>query len=149
MAMPHLIEIKNGEKATGTFSAEEMIGRLDKLRRHMAEAAVDTVLFTSYHTITYYGDFLYCAFGRNYALVVDRDRAVSLSANIDGGQPWRRIFGDNLVYTDWQRDNYFRGLQHLIRDGATVGIEFDHVNLRDRAKLEAALPAFIQPPLMG
>ena len=140
MDMPQLIETKNGGKVTGTFSAEEMIGRLSRLRRQMAEAAIDSVLFTSYHNINYYGDFLYCAFGRNYGLVVDQDRAVSLSANIDGGQPWRRTFGENLVYSDWQRDNYFRGLQHLIRDGAAVGIEFDHVNLQNREKLEAALP---------
>jgi creatinase len=140
MDMPRLIEIKNGEKVRGTFSAEEMTARLAKLRAQMAQSDVEVALFTSYHNINYYGDFLYCAFGRNYALVVDQDRATSLSANIDGGQPWRRTFGDNLVYTDWQRDNYFRGLQQLIPDGAAVGIEFDHVNLQNRQKLGDALP---------
>jgi creatinase len=75
--------------------------------------------------------------------VVSLDGATSISANIDGGQPWRRSFGDNLVYTDWQRDNYFRAIQRLMRlisDGATVGIEFDHVNLQNRDKLQAAVP---------
>ena len=46
------------------------------------------------------------AFGRPYALVVTQDKVVSVSANIDGGQPWRRTVGtDNIVYTDWQRDD--------------------------------------------
>ncbi len=107
----------------------------------MATAEIDAVLFTSYHNIDYYADFLFCQFGRNYGLAVSQDRVTSISANIDGGQPWRRTVGDNLVYTDWQRDNYFRAVQRLIPDGATVGIEYDHVNLQNREKLAAALPA--------
>jgi creatinase len=106
----------------------------------MSENGIDFALFTSYQNINYYADFLYCQFGRNYGLVVLPDSATSISANIDGGQPWRRTFGDNVVYTDWQRDNYFRALQSLIKDGTTVGIEFDHVHLQNKAKLEAALP---------
>jgi creatinase len=141
MDMPQLIEIKNGDKVKGTFSAEEMAARLAGLRAHLAEAGIDFVLFTSHHNINYYCDFLYCQFGRNYALVVSAENATSISANIDGGQPWRRTVGDNLIYTDWQRDNYFRAVQQLIKDGATVGIEFDHVNLQNRDKLQAALPA--------
>ena len=138
--MEHLITIRNGEKASGTFSAAEMQGRLDRLRGHMAEAEIDAVLFTSYHNICYYADFLYCSFGRPYGLVVTQDGATSLSANIDGGQPWRRTFGDNLVFTDWQRDNYFRGVQRLVKDGGTLGIEHDHVSIQTLDKLQAALP---------
>ena len=141
MDMPQLTEIRNGDKVQGTFSAEEMGARQARLRAHMAEAGIDAVLFTSYHNINYYGDFLYCQFGRNYGLVVTQDSVTSISANIDGGQPWRRTFGDNLIYTDWQRDNFFRAVQRLIRDGATVGIEYDHVTLQNREKLQAALPA--------
>ncbi len=141
MNMPQLIEIRNGDKVKGTFSAEEMAARQARLRDYMADAGIDAVLFTSYHNINYYADFLYCQFGRNYGLVVTHDSVTSISANIDGGQPWRRTVGDNLVYTDWQRDNYFRAVQRLIADGATVGIESDHVTLQNREKLEAALPA--------
>jgi creatinase len=141
MQMPHLIEIKNGESAKGTFSAAEMTGRLTRLRRQMAQTGMDVALFTSYHSICYYSDFLFCSFGRSYALVVDQQRSVSISANIDGGQPWRRAFGqENLVYTDWQRDNFFRAVQKLVPAGSRVGIEFDHMNLQVKAKLEAALP---------
>ncbi len=140
MDMPQLITIENGEKASPTFSAEEMSARLSRLRRHMDAQGIDQVLFTSYHNIDYYADFLYCQFGRNYGLVVDQDGATTISANIDGGQPWRRSFGGNLVYTDWQRDNYFRAVQKLIKDGGTVGIEHDHVHLQTMEKLKAALP---------
>lgn len=138
--MEELITIRNGEKVEGTFSAAEMDGRLERLRQAMAEANIDCALFTSYHNINYYSDFLYCSFGRPYGLVVTADSVTSISANIDGGQPWRRTHGDNLIYTDWQRDNYFRAVQRLIKDGSTVGVEYDHMNLQNMEKLRAALP---------
>ncbi len=141
MDMPRAIEIQNGERVEGTFSDAEMNARLESLRALMAERNIDVALFTSYHNICYYGDFLYCRFGRDYALVVTQARITSVSANIDGGQPRRRSFGgDNRVYTDWQRDNYFHVVQGLVPAGATVGLEFDHVSLRNRDKFEAALP---------
>ena len=138
---PAIIEIENGEKVSGTFSATEMERRLTDLRRQMAASGIDKALFTSYHNINYYSDFLYCAFGRPYGLVVTQEQATTISANIDAGQPWRRSFGGNLIYTDWQRDNYFRTAQQLLGDGGTVGIEFDHMSLQVKAKLEAALPS--------
>ena len=76
MNMPDLITIPNGEKPQPTFSDAEMQNRLRKLRFAMAESKIDTVLFTSYHNINYYGDFLYCSFGRPYGLVVDDDKAM-------------------------------------------------------------------------
>jgi len=140
MEMKDLIEIKNGQKVPHTFSDGEYDRRLAKLRTYIAEETIDHVLLTSYHNINYYCDFLFCHFGRFYGLVVDGQRSTSISANIDGGQPWRRTVGDNLIYTDWQRDNYFRAVQDLIPVGGRVGIEFDHVNLQNLEKLKAALP---------
>ena len=110
MEMPPLIEIKNGDKVKGTFSAEEMDARLNRLRGHMAEAGIDYVLFTSYHNINYYSDFLYCSFGRPYGLVITADQHTTISANIDGGQPWRRSHGDNVIYPEWKRENYWRAV---------------------------------------
>ena len=138
--MEPLIRIDNGEKVEGTFSAAEMDRRLTALRAHMAAEGIGAALFTSYHNINYYSDFLYCAFGRTYGLAVTPEAATTISANIDGGQPGRRTFGDNLIYTDWQRDNYFRAVQQLIADGGVVGIEHDHINLQTMEKLKAALP---------
>jgi creatinase len=141
MDMPSLIEIPNGERVTPTFSNAEMSGRLAKLRALMVDLDIDAALFTSYHNICYYSDFLYCKFGRNYGLVVDQETATLISANIDGGQPWRRAFGqENIIYTDWQRDNFFHAAQSLVEDGARVGIEYDHMDLQNKAKLEAAFP---------
>ncbi|MGB1251034.1 MAG: M24 family metallopeptidase [Candidatus Promineifilaceae bacterium] len=140
MSMPQTITIRNGEKAQGMFSAEEMDSRLAKLRAHMAEAGIDAALFTSIHNVNYYNDFIYCSFGRPYGLIVTQTASTSLTANIDGGQPWRRGHGDNLIFTDWERDNYFRGVQQLIKDGSRVGVEFDHLNLDSHIKLQKALP---------
>ncbi|MEM7209414.1 MAG: aminopeptidase P family protein [Pseudomonadota bacterium] len=139
--MKQLLEFQNGEKARGTFSDAEMQSRLEKLRAHMVQADIDAVLFTSIHNINYYADFIYCAFGRPYGLVVTQSDSVTISANIDGGQPWRRTFGDNIVYTDWQRDNYFVAIRKLIpKTARRVGIEFDHMNLDNHNKLQAILP---------
>lgn len=75
----------NGEKARSTFSAKEMERRQAGIRRHMSDAGIDAALFTSYHCINYYADFLYCRFGRRYGLVVTADKATTVSAGIDGG----------------------------------------------------------------
>ncbi|HEY7076520.1 MAG TPA: M24 family metallopeptidase [Solirubrobacteraceae bacterium] len=137
---PQVIEIPNGERVPGMFSDAEMERRLGGLRALMAALDVDATLFTSIHNINYYADFLYCSFGRTYGLVVTHDAQTSISANIDGGQPYRRTFGENVVYTDWQRDNYFRAAAGLLAGARRVGVEFDHLTLQNRAKLEAALP---------
>jgi creatinase len=133
-------KIENGGRATPTFSESEMNRRRARLRMVMAERDIDTAIFTSYHNINYYADFLYCSFGRPYALVVTQAAATTVSANIDGGQPWRRGCADNLVYTDWQRDNYFRALQQLAPAGGRIGIEEDHLPVERLRKLQAAFP---------
>ena len=106
----------------------------------MAADGLAAVLFTSIHNINYFSDFLYCAFGRPYGLVVTQDDATTISANIDGGQPFRRSFGDNLVYTDWQRDNFWRAVQQLSPDSGRIGLEFDHISVEGLKKFESALP---------
>ena len=139
--LPSLITIENGNKAKPTFSLAEYQRRQGLLRQKMAEMQVDGVLFSSYHNINYYGDFLYCSFGRFYGLVVTQEKVVSISANIDGGQPWRRTVGDyNVVYTDWQRDNYFKACAQELPNKGRVGIEMDNLPLDRFAKLQAAMP---------
>ena len=137
--LPDLKEIPNGEKVAGTFSENEMQTRLDSLRTVMSDIGMDSVLFTSIHNINYYSDFLYCSFGRPYGLVITADKATTISANIDAGQPYRRTYGENLVYTDWRRDNYTKAVIELIGDSKKIGIEFDHVNLSLFEKLQDSL----------
>lgn len=135
LEMERLKCIRNGEPARGTFSEAEMARRQAGLRGILATLDVDAAILTSYHNVAYYGDFLYTRFGRRYALVVTADAVTSVSANIDGGQPWRRTVGDNLVYTDWRRDNFFHALQTLLPGARRIGIEFDHVDLETRRLL--------------
>ena len=138
--MEQLKTIHNGERVRPTFSASEMNRRLGALRAHMAERQIDACLFTSIHNIHYFSDFLYCSFGRLYGLVVTQEGQTTISANIDGGQPWRRTFGDSVAYTDWHRDNYFVAVKQLIQDGGRIGIEFDHITAENLRKLQGALP---------
>ena len=141
MSMPDLISIDNGERVRHSFSDAEYATRIAKLRAMMARNNVDSVLFTSYHNINYYSDFLFCSFGRFYGLVVTQDKVVLIAANIDGGQPWRKGVCDRaLIYTDWQQGNYFRALAQEIPNKGRVGLEFDHLPMERMDKIKATLP---------
>jgi len=139
LVMNQLISIQNGRKQAPIFSAAEMENRLAKLRTQMAAENIDAVIFTSIHNINYYNHFVYCSFGRPYGLVVTQDKLKSITANIDGGQPWRRGFGENVIFTDWEKDNYFKAVQQEVTNSGRVGIEYDHINLENLKKLQDAL----------
>lgn len=139
MVMKQLLSIQNGRKQAPIFSAAEMENRLAKLRTQMAVENIDAVIFTSIHNINYYNHFVYCSFGRPYGLVVTQDKLKSITANIDGGQPWRRGFGENVIFTDWEKDNYFKAMQQEVTNSVRVGIEYDHINLENLKKLQDAL----------
>ena len=113
--MLHVMEWHNGDKEYSPFSDQEMARRQNDVRAWMAENDVDACLFTSYHCINYYSGWLYCYFGRKYGLVIDHEQATTISAGIDGGQPWRRSFSNNITYSDWRKDNYFRAVRDLTK----------------------------------
>ena len=138
--MEQIISIKNGNKQNAIFSVTEMESRLTKLRSLMEKENVDAVFFTSIHNINYYNHFVYCSFGRPYGLVVTQDKIKSITANIDGGQPWRRGFGENIIFTDWERDNYFRAAKNEMKGSARIGVEYDQINLENLNKLQSVLP---------
>ena len=117
------------------FSSEEYDTRLADLREMMEVQGIEACVFTSMHNIAYYSGFLYCAFGRPYGLVVTPTQSVTISAGIDAGQPWRRCHGDNITYTDWQRDNYWRAILSVVGEGRVVGCEADHLTLLQSEKL--------------
>ena len=133
--------LHNGAKVPLTFSDAEFERRLGGLREIMAAKDLDAVVLTSFHGIKYYSDFLFTYFGRSYALVVTPDDQVTVTANIDAGMPWRRSYGENLVYTDWRRDNYQHAVGEVLRQrGITprrIGVEFDTLSLGAHAKFEA------------
>ncbi len=101
----------------------------------MADADVPAVLLTSMHNIAYYSGFLYCSFGRPYGCVVTHDACTVVSANIDAGQPWRRSHGEGVIYTDWQRNNYWRAVADLTKGATRLGIEGDHLTITARDTL--------------
>ena len=136
---PGSYRFRNGTKAPLPFAAEEYEARLAGLRTAMAEHGVEVAVLTSMQAIAYYSGFLYCSFGRPYGLVVTGTEAVTISAGIDAGQPWRRCHGDNLVYTDWQRDNFWRAVAQVAGTGRAVGFEADHLTVERRGALEAML----------
>ncbi|OUS06825.1 creatininase [Rhodobacterales bacterium 52_120_T64] len=138
---PETFALQNGKKTKLPFSVTEYDMRLAKLRAEMAARDIEAVLLTSMHNIAYYSGFLYCSFGRPYACVVTQDRSTTVSANIDGGQPWRRSAHDNIIYTDWKRDNYWRAVRALVGKSGQVGIEGDHLTLSQRDKLSEFLGA--------
>lgn len=134
---PEFFELHNGSKSPLPFSAAEYEGRLAVLRKLMSDKGLRAVLLTSMHNVAYYSGFLYCSFGRPYACIVTATGCTTISANIDLGQPWRRSYGDNLIYTDWKRDNYWRAVSRVLPETDLVGIEGDHLTLAARQKMES------------
>ena len=132
---PEFFELHNGSKSPLPFSAAEYERRLTALRQLMSDRGLRAVLLTSMHNVAYYSGFLYCSFGRPYACIVTETGCTTISANIDLGQPWRRSYGDNLIYTDWKRDNYWRAVNHVLPETDLVGIEGDHLTLAARQKM--------------
>ena len=118
------------------FPSEEYDTRLRGLRAAMDEAGVAACVLTSMHNVAYYSGFLYCSFGRPYALVVTEADSVTISAGIDAAQPWRRCHGDNITYTDWARDNFWRAILSVTGQGSVVGYEADHMTVVQRELLE-------------
>jgi creatinase len=136
---PEMYRFHNGEKAPLQFAQGEYGDRVAGLRKIMVDKGVTAAVFTSMHNISYYSGFTYCAFGRPYGLVVTSTDCVTISAGIDAGQPWRRCYGDNITYTDWQRDNYWRAILSVSGADAVVGFESDHLSLLQKAKLDTYL----------
>ncbi|SMX31842.1 aminopeptidase P family protein [Actibacterium lipolyticum] len=136
---PEFFRFHNGQKAPLPFAPAEYDARLMGLRSAMDHAGVDVVVLTSMQNIAYYSGFLYCTFGRPYGLVVTASESVTISAGIDAGQPWRRCHGDNITYTDWTRDNFWRAVRHVAGEGRAVGYEGDHLTLVQSDKLKAFL----------
>ena len=138
---PEQYRFHNGSKAVLPFAAEEYDDRVAGLRDIMELHGLDAVVLTSMHNVAYYSGFLYCSFGRPYACVVTPTNCVTISAGIDAGQPWRRSHGDNITYTDWARDNFWRAVASVTGIGRDVGVEADHLTM-DRAE---QFNTFVQP----
>ena len=138
MERPQHYKFHQGDRVL-PFDRAEYDLRIGGLRAIMDAMGVEAVVFTSMHNIAYYSGFLYCSFGRPYALVVTASEDVTISAGIDAGQPWRRCHGDNITYTDWTRDNYWRAILSVTGEGRVIGHEADHLTVMQAEKLKAFL----------
>ena len=132
---PDFFSFQQGEKIL-PFSNDEYTKRLVGLRATMSAQNLDAVFLTSMHNVAYYSGFLYCAFGRPYACIITKNDCITVSANIDAAQPWRRSISENLVYTDWQRGNYWRAVKHVIGASKRIGFEADHLSVELYAQLQ-------------
>ena len=140
MERPDFFELKNGSKVKLPFTDQEYKNRLNKIRETMSKKKMDMVILTSMHNIAYYTGFIYCSFGRPYGCVITEKKIVTISANIDASQPWRRSNCDNLIYTDWKRDNFLRAIVSIIgREDPpkNIGIEEDHLTLEMMSKVKS------------
>ena len=129
MKRPNFFQFNNGSKALLPFSDDEYENRLKGLRRIISEKNLDAVILTSMQNVAYYSGFLYCSFGRPYACVITEKKNIVVSANIDAGQPNRRCYGENLIYSDWERDNYLKSLGSIIKKVKKIALEKDHLTV--------------------
>ena len=135
---PDFFHFHNGNKAPLPFKEEEYIYRVSRLRKIMENKGIHATLLTSMHNIAYYSGFLYCSFGRPYGCVITNNKISTISANIDASQPWRRSHCENVIYTDWKRDNFLRAIISIIGRDKTpknIGVENDHLTLDMREKI--------------
>jgi creatinase len=138
MERPQFYRFHQGEKVL-PFNETEYESRLAGLRTAMLEQGIDACVLTSMHNVAYYSGFLYCSFGRPYAQVVTDSETVTVSAGIDAAQPWRRCYGDNITYTDWHRNNFFRAILTVTGAGKVIGFEGDHLTIAQKALLDEFL----------
>jgi len=139
MKRTDFFQFKNGSKVPLPFSDKEYENRLKGLRKIITEKNLDAVILTSLQNVAYFSGFLYCSFGRPYACVVTDKSNIVISANIDAGQPGRRCYGENLIYTDWERDNYFKAIISLVKKVKKIGIEKDHLTMERYQNLKDSL----------
>ena len=140
MERPDFFSLKNGSKSKLPFSNKEYEERLKKIRTVMSKNNLDMIILTSMHNIAYHTGFIYCSFGRPYICIITEKKIVTISANIDASQPWRHSFCENVIYTDWKRDNFLKAIVSIIgRDEPpkNIGIENDHVTLEMKEKFKS------------
>ena len=144
MERPDFFTLKNGEKAKLPFSNEEYNQRLNKLRSIMDKDNLDMIILTSMHNVAYYSGFIYCSFGRPYGCIITENKIVTISANIDASQPWRRSHCENIIYTDWKKDNFLKAITSIIDENKipkNIGIENDHITLEMNEKIQSIFSA--------
>ena len=144
MERPDFFKLKNGKKIELPFSDKEYNQRVLNLRNMMDKNNLDMIILTSMHNIAYYSGFIYCSFGRPYGCIITENKIVTISANIDASQPWRRSHCENIIYTDWKKDNFLKAITSIIDENKipkNIGIENDHITLEMNEKIQSIFSA--------
>src|SRR5699024_3865139 len=138
--VPHVFTQHNGEQQDLTFSAAEFERRLTRAREVMATQDLDALLLTSMHNIKYYSDFVPSPFGRLFGIVITPEDSITVTPWVDGGMPWRTTYGDNIVYSDWEAQNFFRAVQQTLDDRNItpnrLGIEYDGLTVEEYQRVK-------------
>ena len=138
MERPDFFQLENGKKVKLPFSKEEYSSRIFKLRTEMDRNNLDMIILTSMHNVAYYTGFIYCSFGRPYGCLITKNKISTISANIDASQPWRRSHCENIIYTDWKRDNFFKAIASIVGQDdppKNIGLEYDHISVEMKKKI--------------
>src|SRR5699024_10275566 len=96
-----------------------------------------TTLFRS----KYFSDFVPSPFGRTFAVVITPQGSTTVTPWVDGGMPWRTTYGDNIVYSDWEKKNFFRAIDRVLADHrittSRLGIEFDGLKVEEYSSFQS------------
>src|SRR5699024_3305657 len=118
-----------------TFSNAEFERRLTRVRELLSTHNLDAFVLTSMHNIKYFSDFVPSPFGRTFAVVITPQGSTTVTPWVDGGMPWRTTYGDNIVYSDWEKKNFFRAIDRVLADHritpSRLGIEFDGLKVEE------------------
>ena len=127
---PEFLVLENGEKAKLPFAAVEYAARLASLRAVMDQRDIPVVLLTvdAQHRLLFRLSTLRLwsslRLRRDQRTAARQSRRTSMPASLGGCS-----IEDNLIYTDWKRDNYWRAVKSIIGTPGRLGIEADHLTL--------------------
>ena len=131
--VPHVFTQYNGQQLDLTFSNAEFERRLTRVRELLSTHNLDAFVLTSMHNIKYFSDFV-PSHSVAFAVVITA-RIDNRYPWVDGGMPWRTTYGDNIVYSDWEKKNFFRAIDRVLADHritpSRLGIEFDGLKVEE------------------
>lgn len=138
--VPHVFTQYNGEQDKLTFSDQEFDRRLSRVRELLSSHNLDAFVLTSMHNIKYYSDFVPSPFGRIFAVVITPESSTTVTPWVDGGMPWRTTYGDNIVYSDWEAQNFFRAVDQVLESQSIkpsrIGVEFDGLTVEEYRRFQ-------------
>jgi len=139
--VPNVFTQYNGQQQELTFSNQEFQRRLTRARQLLSSQNLDALVLTSMHNIKYYSDLVPSPFGRTYAVVITPEDSVTVTPWVDGGMPWRTTYGENIVYSDWEANNFHRAIQRVLDQRSIkpnrLGIEHDGLTVEEYKVFDA------------